>query len=262
MTDVEQYEQWCAQRHAAVMAPAGNLALVAFQVVDGQWEDLEGFPARVRRPEGALHLEVEAKGADEVRIDGVLVDGTAVWPRLGADGSGLLTCGSLTADAFSLDGSVFEARIYDGTAANRSRFDHIERHPFNPDYVVSAVFEPAREQEVGWSYSRASDEGARKVVPGQVRFTLHGQELTWIVFEDGAVLVVVFADGTTGSESYAPGRFLKFDRPTTGEFVLDLNQAFIPPCGFSEFYSCPLPPPQNRTQVPVRAGETRVCWKD
>ncbi|PWJ42455.1 Protein of unknown function [Quadrisphaera granulorum] len=91
---------------------------------------------------------------------------------------------------------------------------------------------------------------------------MQGHYLDLVAFLDGDALVFVFADGTTGIKAYAPGRFLRLDRPSGSEAVLDLNRAFILPCGFSDWYSCPLPPPENRIEAHVRAGERRVLWND
>lgn len=75
--------------------------------------------------------------------------------------------------------------------------------------------------------------------------------------------MLVFADGTTGDETYAPGRFLRLPDPSPdGEIEVDFNYAIVPPCGFSDYYSCPIPPPQNRIVVPVTAGEKKAIWKD
>lgn len=106
------------------------------------------------------------------------------------------------------------------------------------------------------------DSGRPKSVPGVVAVTLpDGSTTELTAFKDGAELVLVFADGTTGAEWYAPGRFLRIPASDgDADVIVDFNHAFIPPCGFSDFYSCPLPPPENRMTIPVRAGERRAMW--
>ena len=75
-------------------------------------------------------------------------------------------------------------------------------------------------------------------------------------FDDDGTLILVFGDLTNGLESYSAGRFLLVSPdPGSDEITLNFNHAFVPPCGFSIHYNCPLPPPQNRIQKAIRAGE-------
>ena len=66
----------------------------------------------------------------------------------------------------------------------------------------------------------------------------------------------MFADATTGRETYPAGRFLYADRPDDGgRTVLDFNRAYNPPCAYNAFATCPVASPRNRLDVPVEAGE-------
>ncbi len=76
-------------------------------------------------------------------------------------------------------------------------------------------------------------------------------------------LLLVFGDETNGSETYGSGRFLFVQlRDDEGSVTLDFNRAFVPPCGFSAQYNCPLPPASNRFPLPIRAGEKNVVFRD
>jgi uncharacterized protein (DUF1684 family) len=67
---------------------------------------------------------------------------------------------------------------------------------------------------------------------------------------------VIFSDETSGHETYGAGRFLSVDRPdSSGITFIDFNKAYNPPCAFTEFATCPLPPAQNKLSVPILAGE-------
>jgi uncharacterized protein (DUF1684 family) len=69
-------------------------------------------------------------------------------------------------------------------------------------------------------------------------------------------LFVIFADGTSGLETYGGGRFLYTDTPSSdGRVTIDFNKAYNPPCAFNDYTTCPLPPPQNRLPIRVTAGE-------
>jgi uncharacterized protein (DUF1684 family) len=96
--------------------------------------------------------------------------------------------------------------------------------------------------------------------PGTAVFQVNGKEyrLTPVLEEGSSDLFFVFADDTNRTETYADGRFLYADPPKDGTVVLDFNRAYNPPCAFSAFATCPLPPKQNRLALRVEAGEKRV----
>jgi hypothetical protein len=91
-----------------------------------------------------------------------------------------------------------------------------------------------------------------------VVFTKNGRQ--WrldTVLEDprDQELFIMFADATSGHETYGAGRFLYIPLPANGTVVLDFNKAFNPPCALNDFATCPLPPFQNRLKLKVEAGE-------
>ena len=95
---------------------------------------------------------------------------------------------------------------------------------------------------------------------GALTFTLKGQPMTLTAFVEAAApdmnrLFVPFSDLTSGTETYAAGRFLDLDRTATQIYELDFNRAYIPYCYYNASYECPYPPPENRLKVPIRAGE-------
>jgi uncharacterized protein (DUF1684 family) len=94
--------------------------------------------------------------------------------------------------------------------------------------------------------------------PGAVVFERDGHEwrLDALLEEpDADSLFVMFADGTSGHETYGAGRFLYTPLPVDGRVAIDFNKAYSPPCAFTSFATCPLPPPQNRIGLRVTAGE-------
>ncbi len=68
---------------------------------------------------------------------------------------------------------------------------------------------------------------------------------------------VVFADRTSGKETYGAARFLYVDPPKNGKVIVDFNKAYNPPCAFTPFATCPLAPPENRLDLRVTAGEKK-----
>jgi hypothetical protein len=94
--------------------------------------------------------------------------------------------------------------------------------------------------------------------PGLLRFKVGGRELTlepMVEDPDHPELFIIFVDATGGKGTYAAGRFLYAEMPKNGKVILDFNRAINPPCAFSLFATCPLPPKQNQLEIPIPAGE-------
>jgi len=94
--------------------------------------------------------------------------------------------------------------------------------------------------------------------PGVIEFELAGQTLRLIAFngEESDDFFIVFTDLTSGTTSYAACRFLNVDAPgPDGRVTLDFNRATNPPCAYTTFATCSLPPNGNDLPVRVEAGE-------
>jgi uncharacterized protein (DUF1684 family) len=131
--------------------------------------------------------------------------------------------------------------------------------PVEPDYKTGATLTPIDDTTViQVQTSTGAPRKMRRV--GTLEFVLKGQPLKLTAFvEVGARnldrLFVPFNDLTSGSESYPGGRYLDLDRNATGIYEIDFNRAYFPYCYYSPTYECPIPPPENRLKVPIRAGE-------
>ena len=151
----------------------------------------------------------------------------------------------------------FGVRVRDLDNPRRSEFPGLEHFPAEPDWRVTARFEPydpARRIPIINILGMESDMTS----PGAIVFEKDGR--SWrldALDEDPAspTLFVMFADATSGRGSYGAGRFLDVPRPRDGRVVIDFNRAYNPPCAFNDFATCPLPPPQNRLELAVTAGE-------
>jgi uncharacterized protein (DUF1684 family) len=162
-------------------------------------------------------------------------------------------------------------RLWDAASPSILNFDTITAWDFNPAWVVSAVFTPVDvDRTIPFEHIRDNGGTRDLVVPGDITFTLDGVDYTFSAFDDDGTLLLVFGDASNGASgvdgSYEAGRFLFVHREATdfgvaGGVVLDFNRAFVPPCGFSIHYNCPLPPRNNRFSFPVEAGEKAVVFK-
>jgi uncharacterized protein (DUF1684 family) len=147
-------------------------------------------------------------------------------------------------------------RLADKESEVRKAFGGRVWYDVNQRYRVPAKFvpyDPPRKIPIVNVIDEVSDEDA----PGYVEFRLDGRTHRLDAVGDGEGLFFVFRDATAGKGTYPPGRFLYVEKkPPPGEqFMLDLNRAYNPPCAFSEYTTCPLPPKQNILKVKIEAGE-------
>jgi hypothetical protein len=157
-------------------------------------------------------------------------------------------------------------RLWDSESPAIRAFETITAFPFDPAWVIEARFTPvAGDRTVPFEHLRDNGGTRDLVVPGDITFSRDGVEYTLSAFDDDGTLLLVFGDSTNGADgpngTYASGRFLFVTRDGD-RAVLDFNRAFVPPCGFSDQYNCPLPPRNNRFDLPVEAGEKVVVFRD
>jgi uncharacterized protein (DUF1684 family) len=152
-------------------------------------------------------------------------------------------------------------RVRDLNNPRRLEFRGLEYFPISTDWAVSARFvpyPPGKHIRIVNILGMEEDD----VSPGAVVFTRNGRTFRLDTVLEGpneTELFIMFADATSGQETYGGGRFLYIPRPTGSAVVVDFNKAFNPPCALNDFATCPLPPPQNRLQLRVSAGELKYA---
>ena len=93
---------------------------------------------------------------------------------------------------------------------------------------------------------------------GQLKFNIEDKDYFLDVMDSNDDYYIIFADKTSGRTSYGPGRFLYVPKANDNSLTtIDFNKAYNPPCAFSDYSTCPLPPPQNRLPVYIEAGEKK-----
>jgi uncharacterized protein (DUF1684 family) len=142
--------------------------------------------------------------------------------------------------------------------ASQSFYLPLKYFPIDQAYAVTASFTPAAARTpVQMPTSTGKLRDMQQV--GTLAFTLKGQLMSLRAFVEAGTppdrLFVPFTDLTSGTETYAAGRYLELDRTPSGIYTIDFNRAFHPYCYYNENYDCPYPPPSNRLPMPVRAGE-------
>jgi uncharacterized protein (DUF1684 family) len=199
---------------------------------------------------------------------GLQVDGAvpANPQTLAADSSGhpsKITSGSVTITVIHR-GDRYGLRIKDSKAAARLQFHGLKWYPPNEAYRVHAKWMPYTPVHHVAIPTILGTE-VMSDVPGAAEFTLDGKTYRLepiIESPDDKELFFILRDTTSKTETYGAGRFLYTELPDRGltqpgEVWLDFNRAENPPCAYTPYATCPLPPPQNRLQVAIPAGQQR-----
>jgi len=146
-------------------------------------------------------------------------------------------------------------RVKDSESEALRNFTGLDYYPIEASWRIEARFEPydgPRTLEVPNFIGPPTQETS----PGALVFDVEGVAYRMDAIPDDPSYLLVFADSTNGSETYGGGRFLRVELPAeAGPVVLDFNKAYNPPCVFTPYATCPLPPPQNKIAAAVRAGE-------
>jgi hypothetical protein len=268
---------WRAQRATNLQAPEGWLSLIALgwlkdgdntfgSAEDSRVQIAGKAPARiavVRLEKGALRLLPPPDGFPK----DFLVDGQPAKEQTlladDADKPSKLTIGTLTIIVIHRD-DQFALRVKDLQAPTRVGFHGLRWYAPNAAYRVHARWIPYNPPKL-LDIPTVLGTTTHMPAPGVAEFTRDGQVLRLEpVLEDpkSTDLFFILRDATSKTTTYGAGRFLSTELPDhgvsqPGEVWLDFNRLVNPPCAFTAYATCPLPPPQNRLSAPIPAGEQR-----
>jgi uncharacterized protein (DUF1684 family) len=261
---------WRARRAANLTSETGWLTLVALHpLARGRTSFGSAASNEFALSHPALAAEAGTFEADAKRVrfvaregSGITHDGKPVTTLdLATDLTGTpttLACGSLRFFVIDRDGKLY-VRVRDVEHPARRKFAGLDYFPVTEEWNVQARFEPytpARRIPI----VDILGEERPMAAPGALVFEKDGREWRLDAIEespDSKELFVMFADATSGRETYGAGRFMYVPKPVDGRVPLDFNKAYSPPCAFNDFATCPLPPPQNRLDLRVAAGELK-----
>lgn len=148
-------------------------------------------------------------------------------------------------------------RVRDLRAKAVQEFQGLVFYKPKKKFVIEGMFVAYDEPET-MTISTVIDTEIEMKVPGKIFFSFDNRdyELTpFIGDEETGSLFIIFKDATSGKTTYSGGRFLETDPPQDGTVVLNFNRAYTPPCGFSPYATCPLPPADNWLTLAIEAGE-------
>ncbi|MCA1621215.1 MAG: DUF1684 domain-containing protein [Acidobacteria bacterium] len=264
----QELEQWKAKRLASLKSEDGWLSLIGlFWFKEGENRFGSDPAGEVVLPEGKApalagtlrlaggKVTLEARPGSGIKSGGREV-GTLEL-RSDEDGAPtMLELGSLSFHVVKR-GERLGLRVKDRENPARAEFKGTEYYPADRKWVVSARFEPY-EPPLKVPILNVLGMETEEVAPGALAFEAGGREyrLRALREQGNEQLFIIFADQTSGKETYGAGRYLYADPPDAdGRVTLDFNRAYSPPCAFTRYATCPLPPSENRLALRVEAGE-------
>jgi uncharacterized protein len=257
---LNEIRQWQEKRAERLKAEDGWLSLIGlFWLNDGK--NVISLPSA-----GSPSLTLTRKGGvvtvdpdPQMRIDGKPLTGpVALLSDADENGPTIVQRGTVRFQVIKR-GDKYGLRVRDAQAQTRTHFEGLDYFATDPKWRVEARFEPydpVKKIPITDVTGMTSDN----ISPGALVFTLDGKEYRIDpVLEDGSdEYFLIFKDDTSRDETYQAGRYLYAAKPgPDGKTVIDFNKAYNPPCAFTAFATCPLPPPQNRLPVRIEAGEKR-----
>jgi uncharacterized protein (DUF1684 family) len=260
-----------AARLDTLKAPGGWLSLIGLEWLQPGANRIGSAPDNdIVLKAGPAHLgtvTVDNDGTVAIELakgSGALVDGREVQRATLVDDGGTgrkateVRFGSANFFVISRDGKK-ALRVKDENADSRQHFKGLDYFAIDPSWRVVAdwvPFDPPHELEIGNVLGTIDKEK----VPGKAVFVRDGHTYElYPIQEEPDSLFFVFADRTSGKETYGAARFLDTPLAKDGKLVLDFNEARNPPCAFTPYATCPLAPPENRLDVRVTAGEKKYA---
>ena len=200
-----------------------------------------------------MHIRVST-GLDAT-LKGKPVSEFDMAPGVAADDG--LKVGGLTLVVIRRD-TRLALRVWDAKAPNRVAFKGLHWMPVDARWRISARWEPHPRTQPRMKIMNVLGEVVEMQNPGAVIFAVGGKAYrleAMLEADDAKELFFIFKDETSNKTTYGAGRYLYTPLPKNGRVDLDFNKAKNPPCTFTDFATCPLPPAGNRLALAVNAGE-------
>lgn len=257
-------EHWRQEREASLKADDGWLTVAGlFWLKDGTNSAGPAASSTIPLPRATGHVgDFDFHGgkttfrtdpAAAVHVDGKPARSAVLRSDTDPGGPDLVTTGDLTMFVIHR-GQRYAIRLKDKKSEFRAAFTGLHWYPVREDYRVIARF-VHYDTPHKIAVPNILGETEQEPSPGYAVFTLHGHEYRLDPVVEENQLFFIFRDLTSGKETYGSGRFLYADMPKEGKVVLDFNKAYNPPCAFTPYATCPLPPKENRLAVRIEAGE-------
>jgi len=258
----KEIEQWRQQREAALKADGGWLTVTGlFWLKEGPNTIGSDATNDILLPESApAHLGVIQIQSDHATFTGsdpaVSFHGKPVTnAEIRPAGSDALIAGPLQLLLIKR-GARLALRLKDNNSKARREFTHLSWYPVEEDWKITARFIPAP-TATKLVFDTVIGEQETSDSPGYAEFERDGKTFRLQAASEGKRLFFVIRDRTSGKTTYPASRFLYAEPARDGVVTLDFNKAENPPCAFTDYATCPLPPPQNRLSLAITAGERK-----
>ncbi len=249
---------WQAHRDAGLRAPDSWLTLVGLfwlQPGNNSIGSAEGNDFVLPKASGPAHLGILKLAGDEVTFSGA--DGASRELSYDEEKPDVVKAGSVSFYVIKR-GDKFAVRVKDSASPVLKNFAGMKYFPINPELHFDAKF-IADEKKI--PILNVLGQTDAETSPGVVEFSYRGKIYHLRpIFEDtatGKTLFFLFKDATNKKQTYQAGRMLNTPLPANGRVDLDFNRSYNPPCTFTPYATCPLPPKENILPFAVGAGELR-----
>ncbi len=149
----------------------------------------------------------------------------------------------------------YAIRLRDLKSPLLSELDSIPAYPVKPEWKIKATFKEY-EQDKYIEVPNVLGESYQEKIPGILSFSVNNQTYYLSPLGTRENLFLIFGDETNAETTYGGGRFLSVGKPDEDNNVyIDFNKAYNPPCAFTPYATCPLPPRENILPVKIEAGE-------
>jgi len=259
-------QKWRTEREARLKADGGWLTVAGLTwLKPGENGFGTGKAQAIVLPEGSAPASAgvfELRGTETpvrlakgvaAKMAGLPLDGPAV---LRPDSTDIVELGPVSLQVIERGGR-FGIRLRDKNAAARREFTGCRWYEIKEDFRIDARWVPYPEPRP-LKVPNILGQTETMPSPGYAEFEVGGKavRLDGVLEEPQSTqLWFILRDQTSGKETYPAGRFLYADLPKAGRIVIDFNKSYNPPCAFTAYATCPLPPPQNWLPVRIEAGE-------
>jgi len=243
---VQEITKWQTNRAARLKAEDGWLSLVGLQWLNPAENKLEGFGTFTLHDGKVTYVPAAGGAPQELRDD------------TDPNGPTLLQQGTKRVTVIKRNEKL-GLRIKDANSPARTHFLGLDYFPVNSQWRFVARFEPynpPKKLPITNVLGMVSEETS----PGLLAFDVDGKtyKVEPILEQGETDWFIIFKDATSGKETYGAARYVYAAPPgPDGTTVLDFNKAYNPPCAFTPYATCPLPPPQNKLPFRVEAGEKK-----
>jgi uncharacterized protein (DUF1684 family) len=253
-------ESWRAQRERDLKSDTGWLTVAGLtflkpgaSTIGADRDSDVVLPASAPAHAGELTRQDRDVWFTPAPGSGIQLNGAPVEGKIQLKPRDRLTSGGVSFHLHE-SGERVGIRIRDVNSPLRRSFKGLRWFAVSDAWTIEARFVPYT-QPRQTTVANVLGDFETLTIPGDVVFQVKGQEVRLQAAQSGKRLWLIFSDATSPRETYRI-RFLYADPPSAdGRVTLDFNRAYNPPCAYNPYTTCPVPPPQNRLKVPIRAGE-------